>query len=360
MCPARHPLAADALQVRIFQRGFGQAFQRVIHDLQGLLLIHIRFQLGTKQGVAWVVAFGIKAEYAGSQVLVNQILVQLSAGGVAQGADAQAQVHVFRAGSAGQVVQRHDQGRTTVTAQGNCAGTVLHGFNRVFGAQRASRFWYGAKGLGNVLQSLIGVELPGHKQHRIIGLIVVVVELAQLFNIHVFDVGAGANRGLAVAMPLVRSGCQLLHQNTERAVFTAFHFIAHHGHFRFQILLVDQSVDHHVGLPVQIPFQGLGISGEAGKVIGTVAGGGAVGFQATFGKFSQRIAQGGGAAKQHMLQKVSHAGLPIVLVPRADQVGHVDGGRRFGIVWGQNKAQAIVQRVLSDAFDRGALGQTCG
>ncbi|KAG1256384.1 hypothetical protein G6F65_016335 [Rhizopus arrhizus] len=207
----------------------------------------------------------------------------------------------------------------------------------------------------DVRQRGLRVELAGHDQHGVIRLVVLVIESAQLSDVHVFHVGSGADGVLAIAVPMEGCGLHLLHQDAGGAVFPAFHFVADHGHFRIQVFLGDQGIDHGVGLPAQVPLEGLGVGGEAGEIVGAVAGGRAVGLQAAARKLAHGVAGGGRALEQHMFKQVRHAGLAVVLVARADQIGHVDRGRGLGFVGDQQHSQAIGQAVFGDAFNRGGL-----
>src|SRR5690606_475714 len=96
--------------------------------------------------------------------------------------------------------------------------------------------------------------------------------------------------------------------------------------------------------------QGVGIGGEAGEVVGAVQPGGAVEADAALAHLAGNVLVGGRALEHQVLEQVRHAGLAVVLVARADQVGHVDGGDRLARIGEQHHPHAVVQRVLADAL----------
>jgi hypothetical protein len=69
---------------------------------------------------------------------------------------------------------------------------------------------------------------------------------------------------------------------------------------------------------------------------------------------------GGRALEQQVLQQVGHAGLAVVLVHRADQVGQVDGDRGLAGVGEQQHAQAVAHAVFADAFHAGTRCDALG
>ena len=66
------------------------------------------------------------------------------------------------------------------------------------------------------------------------------------------------------------------------------------------------------------------------------------------------------ALEHQVLEQVRHAGLAVVFVARADQVGDVDGDGRFRGVREQQHLQAVRQAVFGDAFDRRAQRDAFG
>src|SRR4051794_5694292 len=67
------------------------------------------------------------------------------------------------------------------------------------------------------------------------------------------------------------------------------------------------------------------------------------------------VAPGPGLLEEHVFQQVRHAGLPIALVTRADEVGHVDRYLRLRLVGKQKDAKAVRQGIFGDSLDRSDL-----
>ncbi len=57
------------------------------------------------------------------------------------------------------------------------------------------------------------------------------------------------------------------------------------------------------------------------------------------------------ALEQQVFKQMRHAGLTVVFVPRADQVGDVDCHRRLAGIRKQQHSQTVVETVLGNAFD---------
>ena len=68
----------------------------------------------------------------------------------------------------------------------------------------------------------------------------------------------------------------------------------------------------------------------------------------------------GRALEEHVLEQVGHAGLAVAFVARADEDGHVDGDVGRGGVGEEQDAQAVVEAVFGDAFNRGDLSGCIG
>ena len=56
--------------------------------------------------------------------------------------------------------------------------------------------------------------------------------------------------------------------------------------------------------------------------------------------------------EEHVLEQVSHACFAVALMPRSDEYGQVDCHGGFRGVWNQQNLEAVVENVLSNAFDR--------
>jgi hypothetical protein len=154
-------------------------------------------------------------------------------------------------------------------------------------------------------------------------------------------------------VPLVGGAIIALEENAARVVLTHFHLVAHHRHLGVEIFARDEAV-HHPRRPAnpgttQVVFAG----GEAGKVVGAVQPGGAIGTQAALGELRPHRAVAGRALEQQVLQQVRHAGFAVVLVLAANPIGDVDRGGRLAVILDQQHLQAVGQPVLVDAFDAG-------
>ncbi|MNN06605.1 hypothetical protein D3C81_1194000 [compost metagenome] len=202
-----------------------------------------------------------------------------------------------------------------------------------------------------------GIELARHHQHRIVGLVVAPVERAQVVDADVLDVAARADRGLAVVVPAVGGGHGLLHQHARRAVLAHFHLVAHHGHLAVEVVLGQHAVDHAVRFHAQRPVEVFVAGGKGAEVVGTVLRGGAVDAHAAPREFGRDglARQRRRALEQQVLEQVRHAGLAVVLVAAAHEVGDVDRGGGLGRVGRQHDAQAVGQAVFGDALHGGSL-----
>ena len=160
-----------------------------------------RARLGQRQG---------EAEGAGRELALDQVLVQAAARGVAQHLGEQR-----RRGEVGARCRRHviaevDQRRAADAAQRHRALAVLRRVEGVGRRDRPRRPRDRAEALRHELEHPRGVEAAGDDQGRVVRLVVVAVERLQPGNVDVLDVGAGADRALAVVVPLVHGGQGLL------------------------------------------------------------------------------------------------------------------------------------------------------
>ncbi len=99
----------------------------------------------------------------------------------------------------------------------------------------------------------------------------------------VLDVGAVADGGFAVVVPLEGGGGHALQQHPERTVLARLELVAHHAELAFQIFLGDVGIDHAVGFQVERPFQVFVRGRESLEVVGAVVPGGTVGPRTMFG-----------------------------------------------------------------------------
>jgi hypothetical protein len=66
------------------------------------------------------------------------------------------------------------------------------------------------------------------------------------------------------------------------------------------------------------------------------------------------------ALEEQVFEQVCHAGLAVVLVPRADPVGEVDRRRRLRVVGDEQHLQAVRKAKLVDTFDEVTATMPCG
>jgi hypothetical protein len=99
------------------------------------------------------------------------------------------------------------------------------------------------------------------------------------------------------------------------------------------------------------------LSSDVGNVskVGAVEPGGAVEIHAALAELGHDVALRRRALEEHVLEQVRHAGLAVVLHPRADEVSDVDRGFGLRRVGEEQDPQAVVEPVLRDALDGGAL-----
>lgn len=77
-------------------------------------------------------------------------------------------------------------------------------------------------------------------------------------------------------MPLIGSGHDTLIENTFRAVFSAFEFVANDGEFGEEIFAGDEAVDEAVRFELDGEFEVLIVCGKSFEVVGAVLIGGAI------------------------------------------------------------------------------------
>ena len=117
------------------------------------------------------------------------------------------------------VIHQPDQRDVADAPQDDGALAVLRRFLGVrFVQHGASGALMAPKYLRNVAERLGLVELPGHDQQDVVGLIVLAVEGLQAVDRHAFDVGAVAHRGVAVVVPFIRGRHHALVQDAEGIV----------------------------------------------------------------------------------------------------------------------------------------------
>jgi hypothetical protein len=250
------------------------------------------------------------------------------------------------------VVAGKHQRRAADAPQRHAALTILRRVERVLARQLAGRLLQRTERTRHPAEHLLHVELTGDDQRRVVGLVVLAVEGLQARDVDVFDIAARAYRFVAVVVPVVHHRQRALQQDAAGAVLAAFHLVAHHRHLGVEVLAGDVAVHHRIGQPIDVPLQVVVVGRETGGVVGAVEEGAAVGGQAPLLEIGPHLRVFRRALEHHVFKQVGHAGLAVVLVPRADVHGQVHGGRRLRIVGHQQQLQAIRQPVFIDAFDR--------
>ena len=351
LLPGVEPLHAGALQFFGRDRLGRHAFQR---GQQGLLCRRHVLPRGERRAEgqeARVVQRLGPGPGAGGQLLLGHALVQPSGRRVAHHQRQQlgrGMVGV-RAGHA--VIGHHQLRRAADATQRDRALAVLHRIQRVQHRQLAVGSRDPAEVALHQREHPGRVELARHDQRRVVRLVVAAVEGLETADVHLLDVGARTDRGIAVVVPLVHRGERLLEQHAFRVVLAHLHLVAHDRHLAVEVLARDEAPGHRVAEPVQVPAQAGVVGGEAGEVVGTVEPGAAVGAQAALVEFRPHRGMPRGALEQQVLQQVRHAGLAVVLVPAADAIGQVHRRRGLGIVGRQQHLQPVGQAVLGDALD---------
>ncbi len=210
-----------------------------------------------------------------------------------------------------------------------------------------------AEGVDDEGERLRLVELAGHQQHRVVGLVIHPVERLEVLLLHVLDVAAVADGGSPVAVPVVGHALQAFQEHAERGILAHLEFVAHDGHLGRQVGLADEGIHHPVGLhldgPPEVVVSGL----DELVVVGAVEPGGAVGPGAALVELLVEVGVPGRALEHQVLEQVRHARLAVVLVAAADEVGDVHRDRGLGEVGEEQDLEAVVEPVFRDALDRG-------
>ena len=190
------------------------------------------------------------------------------------------------------------------------------------------------------------VELAGDGQHRVIGLVILLIERVQALDRHVLDIGAAADGAAAIRVERVGGLEDALVEDAVGTVLAHFELVADHRHLGVEQRLFDLHAGHALGFEPQRPLE-IGVArGDGFVVVGAVVGGGAVEIGAVVGELLLDVAAGLGLLEQHVLEQVRHAGLAVTLVPGADEVGHVDRHLRLGVVGKQEDVQPVREGVL--------------
>ena len=250
------------------------------------------------------------------------------------------------------MIAGNDLGRVAGPAQRDAALAVLYRFLRVHRLQHAFGLRHRAEERLNQRERLRLVELAGHEQDRVVRLVEPVIERLQPVNRDVLDVRPCADRAVAVVVPQVRGGQHTLLEDARRIVFAALELVADDGHLAVEVLFRDERVDHAVGFQLQRPLQiGVGRLDRL-EIVRAIEPRRRVRARAVFGELLRDVRVALRPLELQVLEQVRHAGLPVPLVGRADQIRDVDGDRRLALIRKEQHAEAVGEAVFGDAFDR--------
>ena len=351
LVPTLEPLRLCAVEFFLRDGASRLGFERIEQGPARRRRVLRRAELGTEQQETRLGQSLGETKGRCSETLLGQTLVQPTCRCVAE-----QQREQFDRGEIGMrarryVVRRVHHRHAAVSTQGDAALAVLNRIERVERGQDSRGLLDRTERLRDPLQRLRGIELAGHDQRGVVGLVVLAIERLQTRDVDVLDVRARADGVLAVVVPLVHRGQRLREQDAVGAVLAHLHLVAHHRHFGVEVTTSDEAVGHRIGLPAEVPAQVVVVGREARGVVGAVEPGAAVGGQPALGELAPDLRMFRRSLEEQVLEQVRHAGLAVVLVTRAHSVGEVDGGRRLRIVRYQQHLQPVRQAVLVDAFD---------
>jgi len=150
------------------------------------------------------------------------------------------------------IQQTHDL-NVAVAAQRHDALAVLHRLGGVGRLERRRRIGNAAEVAGDQAERLRLIELAGDHQHGVVGAIVFLVEPLERGRRHLLDVGARADRRLAVVVPEIGRRPHPFGQDVLGLVLTDLELVADDRELLVEIDLRDVRVDHAVGLELESP-----------------------------------------------------------------------------------------------------------
>ncbi len=297
---------------------------------------------------------GLEPHVCGDRFLVvDQCFVKPSGRGLAENSRQNLQGRGIGMRRCGRMIQRHYRLNLTDAAQGYGPFAVLRGFHRIRLVQYPLRPGNRGKSVRDIGQCLRFVDFPRNGQHCIVRLIVFLIKRAEPVIGYVLNIGARAYRALPVVVERVRSFHGALLKHILCAVFPHLELIADHRHLRIHDLFRDAGVHHPVRLELDGPFQVLLGRIHSFKVVRAVERSTSVELRAVIGEFLLYALAILGLNKQHVLQQVSHAGFAVAFVTRPDEVGHIHGQLRLGLIGKQQNVEAVRQGVFRDSLDGG-------
>ena len=352
--------AAHALYLVACRRRLMEIFDRRDQSIAHRLERSSRFDDGADHLQSRRKSAHPKAEDLRRLAALDQLLVQASVRRIGQDVGRERQRIAVGMQRAGHLVRHRDDLDIAAAPHAKAALAILGRLDGPELRQLARGFRDRAKRMRDPAQRLRRIEFAGDQQHGIIRLIVGAVERLQIPDLDVLDVAAIADRGAAVAVPIVGHALHALHHHLKRRILAALEFVAYHRHFRVEILFRDEGMHHAVGLHVDRPFQVVLAGLEQFVEIGAVERRRGVRLHAAVIELQVDLRKFRRALEQHVFEQMRHAGFAVVLVARADKVGDVDRDGRLGCIGQQQDLQAVVEAVFGDAFDRGDLADALG
>ena len=201
------------------------------------------------------------------------------------------------------------------------------------------------------------VELAGHDQHRVVGLVELDVKLPSAARSAPVRCRCGCRsspcRSCAIRRPWPaaagRAASPALFSPRSNSLRTTV--ISEIRSSRLTLLLISRSASS------ARPNSQIVVGGRHRLVIvGAIDPGGAVVLGPALLQGFGNLGVGRRSLEQHVLQQVGHAGFAVALVPRADEDRQIDRDGRFGVVGANEHLQPVVQAILAEAFDRRDLG----
>ncbi len=224
----------------------------------------------------------------------------------------------------------------------------LHGPERW---QDALRLGDATESVGDASQGDIGIEFAGNQQDGVVRLVVHVVEALQVLDADIFDIAAVADRRAAVAVPVISDALQPLEQHVSRIVFAHLELVPDHRHLGVEVLPGDEGIDHAVCLERNRPGEIVIGGRQQFVIVGPVEPCRAIEAGAALLEFLRDIVVRRRALEHQVLEQVGHAGLAVVLVARADQIGDVDRQGWLRGIGKQQHMQTVVEPVFGNALD---------
>ncbi len=245
----------------------------------------------------------------------HQRLVQSPRGRVAEDEVGERDAVAVRVQARGHLVGGHHDLHVALAADLELALAVLRGLHRPELGELAGGLRDLAERAGDEGERLRLVELAGHEEHRVVGLVVHPVERLEVLLLHVLDVAAVADGGAAVGVPVVGHALHALEHDLEGGVLAHLVFVAHDGELGVEVGLADEGVHHPVGLHLDGPLEVVVARLEELEVVGAVEPRGAVGARAADVELLVEVRVLRRALEHQVLEEVRHARLAVVLVP---------------------------------------------